>query len=285
MADTLIFNLVRRLKRRWSKEGMAALTQAEVDEINAVLADWKRGQGAQEAATAPRRTLSLGTAANAVSGAGEAPAAVQEPIRTVADLTALLSNRNAPALTGDDFARVADELGVSEKMIRAVRKVEAPRGPFDDHGRPSILYERHVFRRNTNPKGKFDATAPLLSGPPYGRGGYGSFESQYTKLAEACRLDQDAAFKACSWGAFQVLGENAESLGYESAFAMAKALTVSEAAHLDSFVRYVKENGLVEKLRQCRAGDPASCIPFVERYNGAGFRQFDYHKKLADAAL
>jgi hypothetical protein len=196
-----------------------------------------------------------------------------------------MRNPRAPALTDADFDRVAADLDVSPRIIRAVRKVEAPRGPFDDDGRPSILFERHVFARNTQPKGRFNASHPLLCGPPYGPGGYGKFSSQYAKLAQAAALDPEAAFRACSWGAFQVLGENATALGYPSAFAMALSLTESEAAHLESFVRFVRANKIVDALRACRPGDPASCIPFVKVYNGAGFRQFSYHEKLAQAAL
>lgn len=43
MNDILLFALIRRLKRRWSKNAQASLTQAEVDEINAVLKE-ARGQ-------------------------------------------------------------------------------------------------------------------------------------------------------------------------------------------------------------------------------------------------
>lgn len=201
-------------------------------------------------------------------------------------LYARLSNRKAPALTDADFAKAASDLGVSEKMIRAVRKVEAPRGPFDDHGRPSILYERHVFARNTVPAGKFNANYPSLSAAKgYGPGGYGAFSAQYDKLGLACALDPNAAFEACSWGAFQVLGENAVALGYQSAFHMAEELTKSEAAHLHSFVRFVKVNKLDDELRACKPGNAESCIPFVRAYNGPGFREFGYHEKLAKAAL
>ncbi len=201
-----------------------------------------------------------------------------------AALLARLSNLKASALVASDFDRVAAELRVPVAMIRAVRKVEAPRGAFDIDGRPSILYERHVFRRSTEPEGRFDATHPALSGPSYGPGGYGAFSAQYDKLAAACALDPEAAFMASSWGAFQVLGENAVELGYPSAFDMAMALTVSEAAHLDSFVRFVRANGLEDELRACRPGDADSCIAFVSRYNGPGFRQFAYHVKLAEAS-
>ena len=199
-----------------------------------------------------------------------------------------LTNTDAPALTNEDYERAAAELGhgVTPKHMRASKKVEAPRGAFDDKGRPTALYERHVFSRNTSPRGKFNATHPNLSAASgYGPGGYGAFSAQYGKLEAAYALDPEAAFEACSWGAFQVLGENAVQLGYASARDMACELAKSEAAHLDSYVRFIKVNGLADELGRCRAGDPESCIPFVERYNGSGFRRFSYHVKFAEALL
>lgn len=189
-----------------------------------------------------------------------------------------LSNTKAPALTDADFEWAAAELGVPVGHVRGVTEVETPRGSFDDQGRPTILYERHKFRNHTG--GRFSAAHPELSGP---QGGYGPYSAQYGKLARACALDPGAAFLACSWGAFQVLGENAVALGYPSALAMALEMVAGERAHLDSFVRFVRVNGLVDKLRACRPGDAASCIPFVERYNGPGFRRNAYHSKLAAA--
>jgi hypothetical protein len=206
--------------------------------------------------------------------------------RSKAALFAILSNCNAPALAASDIDRTAAELRVDPRMIRAVRRVEAPRGPFDEQGRPSILYERHVFARNCDPVGRFNASHPTISAKAgYGAGGYGAFGIQYDRLAAACALDPHAAFAACSWGAFQVLGENAVAMGYASPFDMALALTVSEAAHLESFTRFVRMKRLEDELRACKPGDPASCIPFVSAYNGSGFRAFAYHEKLAAAAL
>jgi hypothetical protein len=198
-------------------------------------------------------------------------------------LFARLSNKAAPPLADGDFARVGAELGVSPKLIMAVRKVEAPRGPFDADGRPSILYEKHVFSRATGHR--FDKGYPILSAPKWQPGTYGPFSAQYGKLADACALDPDAAFKACSWGAFQVLGENAEALGYASAFDMALALTESETAHLECFIRFVKAKKLLDALRAARPGDPQSCVAFVKGYNGSGYAKNAYHIKLAQAAL
>lgn len=196
---------------------------------------------------------------------------------------ARLANPKAPALTDADFDAAAASLGVSAKHIRAVRKVEVRQSPFDPDGRPTILYERHVFTRNCTPKGKFNASNPAISGAAYGKGGYGAKSAQYGKLLDAMACDPEAALRACSWGAFQVLGENAVGIGYASTLEMVIALTTSEAAHLESFLRFLKANKLIAKLGACRAGDPASCVPFVSAYNGSGYKEFGYHIKLADA--
>lgn len=241
---------------------------------------------------APGRIESLNQACASFAAALRAlPAGAElqaiSPAYSWQDLLAKLTNRNAPALTEADFAAAADMLGhgVTPKHMKASKKVEAPKGAFDDQGRPTILYERHVFARNTTPKGRFNATNPELSGGPYGPGGYGAFSAQYGKLERAFALDPIAAFEACSWGAFQVLGENAVELGYENAIDMALTLATSEAAHLDLYVRYVRFHGLADELGACRPGAPNSCIPFVERYNGPAYARFNYHKNFAAALM
>jgi hypothetical protein len=42
MNDALILAFIRRLKRRWTEQPLAALSGAEVDEIAAVLKEWKK---------------------------------------------------------------------------------------------------------------------------------------------------------------------------------------------------------------------------------------------------
>jgi len=196
---------------------------------------------------------------------------------------ARLANPKAPPLTDADFDKASAQIGVPAGHIRAVRKVEVRQSPFDQDGRPTILYERHVFTRNCVPKGKFTASHPAISGGPYGKGGYGAKSAQYGKLVDAMACDPEAALRACSWGAFQVLGENAVAIGYASTLEMVIALTASEAAHLESFLRFLKANNLIAKLKACRAGDPASCVPFVKAYNGESYKQFGYDGKLAEA--
>lgn len=195
-----------------------------------------------------------------------------------------MSNKKAPALTANDLTVFASRMNVPVGHVRGVVKIEAPRGSYDDDGRPTNLYERHVADRNTVPAKRFRAAAPDLFGPPYGKGGYGAYSVQYDKLARACAYDPEAAMRACSWGMFQVLGENAVDIGYDSTWQMvASMVDDGEAAHLEAFRRFLDHNNLIGKLRACRPNDPDSCIPFVSAYNGAGFRQFSYHTKLAKA--
>jgi hypothetical protein len=256
-----IFNAAKKL-------GVKFDVQEKVDILDAGISETLLLLGME---TIPSTTATEPTSAAAVSWA---------------EMIKALTNTQAPALTEDQYEQAAIKLGngVTIKHMKASKRVEAPRGAFDDQGRPTILYERHVFSRNTHPKGRFNVSHPELSAlKGYGPGGYGAFNAQYIKLEHAYALEPEAAFEACSWGAFQVLGENATALGYESARAMAIELAQDEAAHLDSYVRFVKVNGLAGKLGDCRAGDPDSCIPFVEGYNGHNFRQFAYHIKFAEA--
>jgi hypothetical protein len=198
-----------------------------------------------------------------------------------AALLARFSNKNAPALTMSEVIAVAGRLGVSPAVIRAVRRVEAPRGPFDNEGRPTALFEKHIFGKQTGYK--YNRSYPDLSSTRWMPGTYGAASNQWNRLALACALDPKAAFEATSFGAFQVLGTNAVELGYKSAFHMALELTVNECAHLECFERFVRVNDLIDELRQCRAHSPSSCIPFVSKYNGPGYARNNYHVKFAEA--
>lgn len=203
-------------------------------------------------------------------------------------LRAKLTNTKAPGLTDADFTVFASRLNVPVSYIKGVRKVEAPRGAFTTDGRPTDLYERHVAYRNAPPAraAQYAIKRPdLFYVSGYGPGGYGPYSKQFDKMAEACAFDPEAALCGVSWGAFQVLGENWRGLKYTGVWDMVSSLTQSEAAHLDCFARFLKMKSIEDEFRACRPGDPDSCIPFVRAYNGAGFRAYNYHVKLAQAII
>jgi hypothetical protein len=188
-------------------------------------------------------------------------------------LAALLAPGTHAPLTGNDFAAAAATLGCEVAAIRAVKEVEVSRRPFDVQGRPTILYERHVFHRLT--KGRFDNQPDLSNREP---GGYGLFASQYPKLERAYALDPDAALKACSWGMFQILGMNHRVAGFDTVVDFVKAMCQTEADHLKAFVNFV---GAQPSMRM--ALDERRWADFARLYNGPEYQKNSYDVRLEDA--
>lgn len=186
----------------------------------------------------------------------------------------VFTNDRAPAVTGEDITALARRLGCSEKQLRAVSKVESGGAGFDVHGRPKILFERHLFHRMTD--GKW---SPASFSQPKG-GGYS--ESSWTKLAYAACKDADAAFAACSWGKFQVLGMHWSALGYPSPIEMAYTAVTGEAAHYEMLARFIEANGLKDEL-QSLSTNADDNRAFARKYNGPAYERFSYHTKLARA--
>lgn len=146
---------------------------------------------------------------------------------------------------------------------------------FRQDGRPQILFERHIFRRETN--GCFDVVAPHLSGP---QGGYGGLASQYGKLEEALTLSKKAglgiepALRAVSWGLGQIMGFNAALAGFDSAEAMVLAMLDSEDAQIQAMANFLRSQNLHKALRR------RDWAGFARGYNGKSYAQNQYDIKL-----
>jgi hypothetical protein len=179
--------------------------------------------------------------------------------------------------TADGIARAAGVIGCTENHLLAVMDVEAPRGPFDAQGRPNILFEPHVFYRNLTGAKRNSAVAQKLAHKSWGSIPYGSYASQYGKLARAMKIDATAALKACSWGSPQILGENHAVAGYPSAAKMVEAFAESEDEQLMAMARFIVSKKLGPALKR---GDWAA---FAKGYNGSGYKKNKYDTKLAAA--
>ena len=194
------------------------------------------------------------------------------PQTRAAILAALTSGPDTP-LTSADITRAATKLLCTAAHIWTVWDVESSGSPFIE-GRPAILFEPHRFSKLT--KGRYDRSHPHLSYPKWNPKKYPKTQAgRYAQLCEAACLDPDAAFAACSYGAFQVLGENWKSLGYKSSwdFALKQSLTVGD--QLDAFVAFVEVNGLATALRNCQ------WATFARRYNGTAYAKNKYDVRLA----
>jgi len=184
-------------------------------------------------------------------------------------------------LTAADFARAAKNLNVEIAAIRAVAEVEAAGAGFLPDGRPAILYEAHIFHKHT--KGAHaaakDRRGVSLSSPRWNRSLYGATgAAQHNRYEDARALNRDAANKACSWGAFQILGENHKICGFETSQEFVDAMwTGGTSAHLDSFVNFIQANKLDGALRA------KNWAAFARGYNGPAYAQNAYDKKMAAA--
>lgn len=181
---------------------------------------------------------------------------------------------SGPATKFDDAAveAAAKKIGCAVASVRAVIDVES-RGGFLADTRPKILFERHYFSRLSGRK--FDAANPDVSSRS--PGGYKGGAAEYERLAKAIKLDRDAALRSASWGAFQIMGDHAKSLGYADAEAFVAAMVSGEPAQLEAFVAFVKKNNLDDELiRRDWAG-------FARGYNGPNYRINKYDEKLAAA--
>ena len=184
-------------------------------------------------------------------------------------------------LADADFARAAKELNVEEAAIRAVAEVEAAGAGFIADGRPAILYEAHIFHKETGGKHSHakDRRGVALSSPTWNKALYGATgAAQHARYEDARALDPDAANKACSWGTFQILGQNHKVCGFDNSQDFVDAMwTGGAAAHLDAFVKFIKGNKLDTALRN------KNWAAFARGYNGPGYAANAYDKKMANA--
>lgn len=210
---------------------------------------------------------------------GAAPEEAGASVDVDGVLAEFFAMRRDEPLTPEVVAAAAGELGVEVAALRAIAQVESGGAGFDARGRPKILYERQVFSRCTAPRGRFDADHPDISAPKgYGPGNYGTSEQQWPKLARAFQLDGDAALKACSWGTFQILGENHKVSGFADVRSFVAEMFASPAGHLRALVRFIAANPAIH--RGLKSHDWAAV---AKGYNGANYKQFGYDTKLAAA--
>ena len=178
-------------------------------------------------------------------------------------------------LTDADFQRAAAALNCEVACVQAVTDVESGGSGFFASGRPKILFEAHYFSRLT--QHRYDASNPQISSAKWNRALYAGGEKEYGRLQSAMALNRDAALRSASWGRFQIMGDNCKAAGYASADEYVAAMYQSEGKHLDAFVNFVKSSKLDGALREKRWAD------FAKGYNGSGYAENQYDKKLAAA--
>jgi len=186
-------------------------------------------------------------------------------------------------MTEAGMAAALEHLGMDPRadlpVLWAVLLVESRGFGFQADRRPKILFERHVFHKETG--GRFDGDAPDLS--QRGGGGYIGGAAEFDRLERAlgltrrARLGDEPALRSASWGMGQVMGFNCAHCRFDTAAEMVRAMAESEDAQLMAMACFITHNRLDAKLRD------RDWTGFARRYNGAGYWRNQYDVKLADA--
>jgi len=132
--------------------------------------------------------------------------------------------------------------------------------------RPVILFERHIFHKQTG--GAHGSPEP---------GGYLGGAKEYDRLEEAMALDPHAALNSASWGIGQVMGFNSKLAGFPSVKSMVEAMISDEDAQLIAVAHYLR----AEKLDRFLAAHQWEA--FAMGYNGPKYKENNYDTKLAAA--
>jgi len=172
-----------------------------------------------------------------------------------------------------DISRIAHQIGVGEDEIHAVMDVEARGQAYDRQGRVVMLYEPHIYFREVPKHLQGSAVSQGLAYAKWGMKPYP--KDSYPIFERALELDEDAAYRSCSWGFGQIMGFNHNLAGYTSAKAMVAAFAADEENHLKAMVNFIKGAGLDDELRR------HDWAGFARGYNGPGYSKNQYDKKLA----
>lgn len=179
-------------------------------------------------------------------------------------------------LSEQSYRDSAKRLGIKPAYIMAFAEVEANGAGFEK-GWPKILFEPHRFSKLT--QHRFDKGNPAISYPKWGQRPYPKRQNdRYAQLIEAVGLDPWAGFQACSYGKFQILGENYRECGFDTPWGFAFAMAYDEATQLRAFENFIRKAGILPPLKLGLWQTVASL------YNGTAYRANRYDEKLADAA-
>mgnify|MGYP000002361233 FL=1 len=185
-------------------------------------------------------------------------------------------------LTAADYAHAAEMLGVETAAIRAVLEVETGnKGGFLAQGKPTILFEGHVFWKQLSQhgidparwqKGNEDILYQKWTKEHY-KGGM----KEYDRLERARAIHREAADSSASWGLAQIMGFNHAVCGCRSVGEFVAAMEESEGKQLELFVRFIEGNKWDKYLRALDWKE------FARHYNGPSYAQNQYDKRLAAA--
>ena len=180
-------------------------------------------------------------------------------------------------ITEADWTTLAERLGCEVNVLKAIKQVETgSTGPYDASGRPTILFEAHLFWRNLQGVGKnpvaLQPKHPGILSKSWNRALYKGGIREWDRLREAWSISPIAAIRSASYGFPQILGQNfKDSMGFVADCYM------SEVKQLEFFGRFLEGNGFGPYLKS------KDWTRISIKYNGKSQAANSYDRKLREA--
>lgn len=191
----------------------------------------------------------------------------------------------------------AAPFGFNPDSCYAVARTESGLVGFGKTGKIIIQFEPHVFRRNLPADalkvykhviGKANKGTTLTAAEKIlldlytiiNRNGVEDQVPEWHAFNAAFKVDQEAAIKGASWGAFQILGENHVAAGFKTVREMHAAYITGEAAQVASFLRFCNAHPTPRSVLRLKAPGLEAFAKFARYYNGPAYLKFAYHKKM-----
>lgn len=185
---------------------------------------------------------------------------------------ALFGTGPAKALEKWDLPRVCVRHGWHPAALDAIKRAESGGFGWFRDGRIKMLPEPHWFLRKLSKSDRSRAIRTRVAtttsfAKTKASGHYRRMKGaspRYALFEKWRAIDEEAAFQACSWGTYQIMGFNHKICGYPTAKAMVEDFLNGEKAQLEAFVRFLLAKGLKEPIRKLDFRRVAL------KYNGSG---------------
>lgn len=234
------------------------------------------------------------------------------------DLLTLFAKYRGGEITEKDWSDIAGILECEPAVLKAIARVESSGcssfwrlNKSDGAHIPALVFERHYFSRLT--KGNYDKTHPDISwsasyrkNSELGKANakmhdgtvdsddvYGGYARGYLRLINAYRLNPEAALKSCSWGKFQIMGDNHVLCNELNVATFCEKMCTSEKAQIELLANFVRRKPRAWKNSKNKAlGKEISLWDAVKtkdwaaiafNYNGPGYKTYNYDEKLSTA--
>ncbi|MFD0792756.1 N-acetylmuramidase domain-containing protein [Mucilaginibacter litoreus] len=163
--------------------------------------------------------------------------------------------------------------GYDYRALKAIIQVESGQTGFSkETGRLIIQFEPAWFKRFKTDWQKDTSHKTWQANK------VGNQTSEWIAFNDAFALDADAAMKSTSVGMMQIMGFHYAELGFQTVGEMWDFAKVSEYNQVELALKWIKTIPALDRALQSKNWQKVAYY-----YNGAGYKRFNYDKRLADA--